>query len=98
MTIETLPQPPVGQPRWHAVGQFRDLWAWLRRDHGIWTDIFFGAIPLVPMMILLAMPGNTLVKAMAEYGLLAVLIFVGLFLHGVWRQLRSWSHRRAAKM
>jgi hypothetical protein len=50
------------------------------------------------MMILLAIPGSTLVKAMAEYALLTVLIFLGLFIYGAWRQLRTWYQKRAAKM
>jgi len=97
MTTETLPQPPLGQPTSRAVGGSRRLWAWLHENHGIQTDIVYGAIPLVPMMILMAIPGNTLVKAMAEYALLAVLVFLGLFLYGAWRHLYTWYQKRVAR-
>lgn len=97
MTIETLPQPPLDPSTSTAVGGFRRVWAWLHENHGVWTDIVYGAIPLVPMMVLLAIPGNTLVKAMAEYALLAVLVFVGLFLHGASRQLYTWYRKRVAR-
>lgn len=98
MTIDTLPRQALGQPRSQAVDRFPDLWAWFRRDHGVWTDIVYGVIPLVPMLILSALPGATLLKAMAEYAFLVVLIFLGLFLRGAWRGLRTWQRKRAEKM
>jgi hypothetical protein len=95
MTIETLPRQPLDQPTSRAGGRLSSLWAWLRKDHGIWTDLFFGAIPVVPILILLAIPGSTLLKAVAEYAMLAVLLLIGLFLHAAWKQARTWYRKRA---
>jgi len=97
MTIEALPHPPAVQSRSPVVARLRKLLDWLQRDRGIWTDLVYGAIPLVPVLILAAIPGNTVIKVMAEYVLLAVLAFVALFLHGAWRQLRTSYRKKAAR-
>jgi hypothetical protein len=98
MSVDTHPQQPIGQPpAAQAADRFRSLRAWLGRDNGIWTDLFYGAVPVVLLLALSAIPGNTLVRAVTEYSFVALLMLAGILIYGFWRRFQAWHRKRPTR-